>query len=120
MTARARRHALSRSDENVNEAGRVMIAYANARIARRSTLARVRYVKEKDGEQREIIISREGNYVSRRYSLTQGSVAHESFRVPLKSAAQTRELLTKPRMSAAKQALPYVADFTPWACRASF
>lgn len=35
MTARARRHALSRNDENVNEAGEEM-GYANARIARRS------------------------------------------------------------------------------------
>lgn len=49
MTARARWHALKRNDENVNEAGRGNgRAYANARIARRSTSCTSRYAKEKD------------------------------------------------------------------------
>lgn len=85
-------------------------------------LARVRYVKEEDGKQWEEEKSRGGNRVDRFAKVfpCAGSVAHEFFRVPLKSAAQTRELLTKPRMSAAKRAPPYVADFTPWVCHVCF
>lgn len=85
-------------------------------------LARVSYAKEEDEEQREGDNSREGNRVDRFAKVFPyaGSVAHEFFRVPLKSAAQTRELLTKPQMSAAKLAPPYVADLTPRAFRTSF
>lgn len=74
MTARARRHALSRNDENVNEA-RGGDGGAKAHIARRSTS---RTNKIREGSRRET----EGGggirgkgialIVSRRYSFTRG------------------------------------------------
>jgi len=77
-------------------------------------LMRIRHVKErKMGNRRKGIIRREGIDRFTKVFPYARSIAHEFFRVPLKSAAQTRELLTEPRMSAAKQAPPYVADFTP-------
>ena len=91
-------------------------AYANACIAQCSISYANKVRKgKKDGKQREGDNSQGGNRVVRFAKVFpySRSIAHEFFRVPLKSAAQTRELLTEPRMSAAKQAPPYVADFTP-------
>lgn len=65
MTARARRHALSRNDKNVNEAGGGRWgAYANARIARSSTS---RASKIREGERRETGGGEEGDNLREGY-----------------------------------------------------
>lgn len=87
MTARARRHALSRNDENVNEAVGVMGRVRKCAYRSTSCANKIREGGRRETEEGDN--SREGNRVDRFVKVFPytGSVAYEFFRVPLKSAA---------------------------------
>lgn len=93
MTARARRHALSRNDENVNEAAGEEGGGAHTQMlispdVRPLVRARYREASRRETEEGDGIRGKGiALIVSRRYSLTRGRSRTNFFPVPLKSAA---------------------------------